>query len=219
MMLAGPLALAMLAGAATVRVARDLGRGRRPPSGAVVGVAALAVYAAGIRPRIRSWGASPEEARMPLPGDEFVPDSVMQTTRAVTIAAPPADVWPWLAQIGQERGGFYSYEWLENLAGCRMRNAEEIHPEWQHRDPGEAILLHPAARLEVNLFEPGRAFGIEGWGVFVLEPIGRGHTRLLVRGRCPRRLAMAAYSILLEIPHFLMERKMLLGIRERAERR
>lgn len=67
---------------------------------------------------------------MLLPGDELVEDPGIQTTRALTIDAAVRDVWPWLAQIGQDRGGFYSYEWLENLAGCRMRNAWRIHPEW-----------------------------------------------------------------------------------------
>lgn len=218
-MLGGPAALAALATASTASAAHSLARGRRPPAAAALGTAALAVYMVAIRPRLRNWGATSEEARMPLPGDEIVPDPGLQTTHAVTIAAPIAGVWPWLAQIGQDRGGFYSYEWLENLAGCEMRNAEEIHPEWQHRELGETILLHPAAGLKVTLFEPDRALGIEGWGVFVLEPSGEQRTRLLARGRIPRRATPMAYAALLEIPHFLMERRMLLGIRERAERR
>ena len=218
-MLGAPVALAALAGASVASLVRRVALGRRPAAPAVLGAGALAVYVLAIRPRIRNWGATPEETRMPLPGDELEPDPGMQTTRAVTIAAPVDDVWPWLAQIGQERGGFYSYEWLENLAGCEMRNAGEIHPEWQRREAGEKIMLHPAAALEVTLFEPGRVFGIEGWGVFVLEPVGEGDTRFLARGRIPRRPAAMAYAALLEIPHFLMERRMLLGIKQRAEGR
>ncbi len=218
-MLGGPIALTVLAGGSVLKSMRRLLRGRPPGPFAALGTGALLVYVLAVRPRIRNWGARPEEIRMPLPGDQLEPDPVMQTTRAVTIAAPVEEVWPWLAQLGQERGGFYSYEWLENLAGCEMRNAEEIHPEWQHREVGETIMLHPAAGLEVTLFEPGRVFGIEGWGAFVLEPEGEGRTRLLARGRAPREPLKMAYATLLEIPHFVMERRMLLGIKERAERR
>jgi len=79
---------------------------------------------------MRSWRATPAETKRALPGDELVPEPRIQITHAVTIAAPVERVWPWLAQIGQDRGGFYSYEWLENLAGCEMRNADRVHPEW-----------------------------------------------------------------------------------------
>jgi hypothetical protein len=81
------------------------------------------------------------------------------------VEAPREAVWPWLAQIGQDRGGFYSNEWLENLAGCRMRNAERIHPEWQHREIGEKVMLHPLNGLPVKRFAPGREIGLEGWGL------------------------------------------------------
>jgi hypothetical protein len=142
----------------------------------------------------------------------------VQTTRAITVDAPVDEVWLWLAQIGQERGGFYSYEWLENLAGCEMRNADRIHPEWQDREIGETVLLHPAAGLKVTRFEPPRLFALENWGCWVVEPIDGDRTRLIVRGRTPRGVARLAYSVLLlEIPHFIMERKMLLGIKARAE--
>jgi uncharacterized protein YndB with AHSA1/START domain len=218
-MLGAPVVLATLAGASVLETVRRALRGRPPGPLAALGTGALIAYAVAIRPRLRNWGARPHETRMALPGDELEPDPGMQTTRAVTISAPPGDVWSWLAQLGQERGGFYSYEWLENLAGCEMRNADEIHPEWQHREVGESIMLHPAASLKMTLFEPERAFGIENWGAFVLEPEGDGRTRLLARGRAPREPLKMAYATLLEIPHFVMERRMLLGIKERAERR
>ncbi|MGZ8665512.1 MAG: hypothetical protein ACXWZM_00210 [Solirubrobacterales bacterium] len=218
-MLGGPVALVVVAGVSVRKTLRRVQRGRPPSPAAALGAAGLLAYVLVLRPRIRNWGARPHETRMALPGDELEPDPGMQTTRAVTISAPPGDVWPWLAQLGQERGGFYSYEWLENLAGCRMRNADEIHPEWQHREVGESIMLHPAAGLKMTLFEPERAFGIENWGAFVLEPEGDGRTRLLARGRAPHEPLKMAYATLLEIPHFVMERRMLLGIKERAERR
>ena len=92
----------------------------------------------------------------------------------MTIEAPPEAVWPWLAQLGQDRAGFYSYEWLENLAGCDMHNADEIHPEWQEREPGDTVYLHPLNGLPVARFEPGRVLALEDWGAFVLEPHGPG---------------------------------------------
>ena len=153
-----------------------------------------------------------------LPGDDVVPDPALQTTRAVTVDAPVEEVWPWLAQIGQDRGGFYSYQWLENLAGCEMRNAEQIHPDWQHRDIGETVLLHPATGLEVARFEPERSYAFAGGWYFALAPIGERRTRLFARGRIPRGRFRVAYAALLEMPHFIMERKMLLGIKARAER-
>ena len=152
-----------------------------------------------------------------MPGDELVPDPP-SSPRARSRSRRRAEaVWPWLAQIGQDRAGFYSYEWLENLAGCQMHNADEIHPEWQRRELGETVYLHPLNGLPVTRFEPGRVLALEGWGAFVLEPHGPGDTRLIARGRTPRGLGALANALLMEIPHFVMERKMLLGIKERAE--
>jgi hypothetical protein len=120
-------------------------------------------------------------------------------------------------ESGQDRGGLYSYEWLENLAGCEMKNADRLHTKWQHRELGETVHLHPAGGLRVSVFEPGRALGLEGWGTFALEPLGRDRTRLIARGGVPRGIGAVAYGMLMEIPHFLMERRMLLGIKQRAE--
>jgi hypothetical protein len=176
-------------------------------------------YALVVRPWHLRWGATDEETGKPLPGDELVPNPAIESTRSITVDAPVEEVWPWLAQIGQDRGGFYSYEWLENLAGCRMRNADRIHPEWQHREVGERVFLHPAFGLKVTSFEPGRAIVLEGWGPFVVEPIDEKSTRVIIRSRVPRRLGVLLYYLLtFEIPHFVMERRMLLGIKERAER-
>jgi len=176
------------------------------------------MYALVIRPWYLRWGATEEEVRKALPGDELMPDPVIESTRAITIHAPVEEVWPWLAQIGQDRGGFYSYEWLENLAGCKMRNAERIYPEWQHREIGETVRLHPAVGLKVTVFEPGRAIVLEGWGPFVVEPIDEKSTRVILRSRVPRGWVALYYLLTVEIPHFIMERRMLKGIKERAER-
>ena len=215
-MLGGSIALAAAAAASIAAVARAACFAR-PPSLALLGTAATALYMFAIRPWHLRWGTEPEDEQRQLPGDELLPEDGTQILHAVTIDAPVEEVWPWLAQLGQDRGGFYSYEWLENLAGCQMRNADRIHPEWQHRELGETVHLHPAGGLRVSVFEPGRALGLEGWGTFALEPVGRGRTRLIARGGAPRGAGAVSYAVLMEIPHFLMERRMLLGIKERAE--
>jgi len=184
----------------------------------LVGATAALGYQLVAKPWMRSWGATPAETKRALPGDELVPGPRIQITHAVTIAAPVERVWPWLAQIGQDRGGFYSYEWLENLAGCEMRNADRVHPEWQERQVGEPVPLHPATPgLPVTIFEPGQVIGLEGWGIFLVEPAGDGATRLIARGRIPGGLSFIGYEALLDIPHFVMQRKMLLEIKARAE--
>ncbi|MGZ3602035.1 MAG: SRPBCC family protein [Ktedonobacterales bacterium] len=195
------------------RLARQL----RPLVG--LGTALAVAYPTVIRPWMLRWGATAAERRESLPGDALVPDPATTSTLAITVDAPVIAVWPWLAQIGQDRAGFYSYEWLENLAGCRMRNADHIYPEWQHRHIGEVVKLHWAYGYPVAAFEPGRALVLAGcnWA-FVVEPLDEGHTRVLVRGRKARGWDAAYDVLLIELPHFLMERKMLIGLKRRAER-
>lgn len=217
-MLGGSIALAAAAAAGIAAVARAVLSLRRPPPLALLGAAVTALYGFVIRPWHLSWGAEPADEKRELPGDELLPEDGTRILHAVTIDAPVEEVWPWLAQLGQDRAGFYSYEWLENLAGCKMENADRIHPEWQHRQLGETVHLHPAGGLRVSVFEPGRAVGLAGWGTFVLVPVGASRTRLIARGGVPRGVAAASYAALMEIPHFLMERRMLLGIKKRAER-
>jgi hypothetical protein len=176
----GPSVVLDAAAATAVASVLRATRHHRQP-GRAVGLAAelVAGYLAIGRPLMLHWGANCEEVHKRLPGDETVPGPVVQSTRAVTIDAPVAAVWPWLAQLGQDRGGFYSYENLENLAGCQMHNADEIHPEWQQRRPGDTVYLHPRSGLRVTRFEPGRILALEHWGAFVLEPRGRDCTRLM----------------------------------------
>ncbi len=170
-----------------------------------------------IRPWMLRWGATDEERHKALPGDELVPNPVTVSTRAITVQAPVDAVWPWLAQIGQDRGGFYSYEWLENLAGCKMNNADRIHPEWQQRAIGDVVKLHWALGNKVASFEPNRAIVLENWGAFVVEPLDDQHTRVILRSRTARAWSALYEVLLIELPHFLMERKMLLGLKKRAE--
>ncbi|HET6891535.1 MAG TPA: SRPBCC family protein [Pyrinomonadaceae bacterium] len=192
---------------------------------AVGGAAALAAYALFIRPWHLKWGATDKELRLQLPGDELVENPRLNATHAITINAPLKDVWPWLVQIGQKRGGFYSYTWLENLVGCDMRNADQIVPEWQNLKVGDEVWLHPKAPpLKVLAVEAGCYIVLENSWTFFLRPIDDHTTRLIIRGRGdfnPDLKSSLLNFILLrgifEPAHFIMERKMMLGIKERAE--
>jgi hypothetical protein len=212
-MVGGPMVLGAAVTASIASVARSFARGRLPRPAPALAALAVAGYVAGMRPWHLAWGATPDEV---AEGDA---EGCGRSTRGVTIDAPAEEVWPWVAQLGQDRGGFYSYEWLENLAGCRMRNADRIHPEWQHREIGETVYLHPSGGLKVTRFEPGRALGLRGWGTIVVEPLDERRTRLVVHGSGKRGLELLYGVALIELPHFVMERRMLLGIKERAEAR
>jgi hypothetical protein len=205
---------------------------------------AAAGYAFYLRPRFLSWGTTPEELQKALPGDEFVPHPRYISTRAVTINARPEDVWPWLVQMGQGRGGLYSYSWLENVVGSDLHNAERILPEYQRLKVGDVVRLTPPERYNLSLvvavIEPARALVLrtpappdgdrskaleagypDGTWAFILEPVGERATRLIVRWRSdykPTLLGLLVNQFGLEPVHFAMERKMLLGIKERAER-
>jgi hypothetical protein len=143
-------------------------------------------------------------------------------------------VWPWLAQIGYGRGGFYSYDGLENLFVRLLRgtpgyrSVEAILPEHQHLRPGDFIPAGPPDMLGGRLaavagwtvlaVEPNRALVLEGWGAFVLEPRGARATRLIVRSRGAGAWGRLAHYLFWEAAHFVMERRMLLGVKRRAER-
>jgi hypothetical protein len=214
----GQLAVVAGLGGGVAEGLRDLATGRRARRPTVALILGAGLYLAVVEPWMRRWGSSAAERQADLPGDDLVTDAGLQIDHAVTIDASPERVWPWLAQIGQDRGGFYSYEWLENLAGCRMRNADRIHPEWQRREIGEEVMLHPLAPgMPVTIFDPPHALGLAGWGVFTLRADGAGRTRLLARGRIARGLPALTYRLTLAIPHFVMERRMLLGLKARAE--
>ena len=199
--------------------------------------AAVAAYVFLIRPWHLRWGTTEDELQETLPGDDVVPDPKHEATHAITINAPVADVWPWLVQIGQNKGGFYSYSLLENLVGCDIHNANRIVPEWQSLRAGDVLWLHPKAKpLPVLLVEPGQAIVIGGvaeelgddlskniragtWA-FVLKELDSNTTRLLVRIRWNRKPGVFDWIYnfgVLEPSHFVMERRMMLGIKSRAE--
>ena len=174
------------------------------------------LYAGLVRPWLQHWGSTPEERSRRLPGDgDTEPLSV--ATRAVTVRAPAEEVWRWLVQIGQDKAGFYSYDWLENLAGCRLHTATRVHPQWQDLHPGDALTLFPGVATRVNEVDPPRALVIEGWGAYLVEPDGDGCCRLLARSHVDRDPRALAYYAGLELPHAVMERRMLLGIKQQAE--
>jgi hypothetical protein len=187
--------------------------------------AVAATYAYLIRPWHLRWGATDEEVKEPLPGDEVVSNPRLEATHAITIDAPASDIWPWLAQMGQNRGGFYSYTWLENLVGCRMRNADQLMPKWQSLQVGDEVWLHPKAPpLKVLEIEPSRSIVLEKTWAFVLRPLDERTTRLIIRGHGDYNpdfknalLNFICWRVVFEPAHFIMERKMMLGIKERAE--
>jgi hypothetical protein len=205
-----------------------------------VGAVAFAAYWHWLRPWHLRWGATEAEVRRALPGDELVANPRLSATHAITIHAPVAEVWPWLAQIGQGRGGFYSYTWIENLLGCDIHNADRVHPEWQNLKAGDLILLHPKVPpIPAVIVDPGRVIVLHGdtrqeldsnlvkprdylattWG-FYLEPVDEHTTRLIERFRSdynPTPMNTFFNRVILEPGSFIMERKMLLGIKERAE--
>jgi hypothetical protein len=190
-------------------------------------IAALAIIG---RTRLLRWGATDEEIAALQPGDGLISDANVTATRAITIRRSPEVVWPWIAQIGQGRGGFYSYDFLENLVACDIHSADRVVPEWQQIDVGDEVRLAPAAGLKVAIVEPGRSLVLQGslpiartppfdstWA-FVLHEQPDGTTRLLSRERYGYRRWWALFVVEpTQAISFLMSRKMLLGIRDRAE--
>lgn len=176
----------------------------------------IVVYAAVVRPWHAGWGATPGEQRMALPGDSLAVNSPAMTTRAITINASPAVVWQWLVQIGQGRGGWYSYDWMENLFAAGMQNASAIDPALQTIAVGDSILFtQMGMHATVAAIVPQRSLVLDGGWTFYLEPAGENRTRLIVRYFCKDNPLY--YFTIFEPAHFLMESGMMLGIKARAE--
>lgn len=203
---------------------------------------AATVYTFIVRPRILRWGATEDEVRASLPGDWLVPHPKLDATLAVMVNATPAQIWPWIVQIGCNRAGWYSYDKLDNAG---IPSAERILPEFQKLAVGDRVPATPDGRLEfpVQVLEPGRALTLGGtmdprtgrdvdpadpnvaeyfnaaWTLALQEEAG-GRTRLLARLRAdakPRRYLPLLHGALLPA-FFIMQRRMLEGIKERAER-
>jgi hypothetical protein len=212
-------------------------------SGLVTAVTAFIVtYFFAIRPWHLRWGSTDEEVDMKLPGDDLIPNAKLKATHAITINAKQENIWPWLVQIGQGRGGFYSYDWIENTMGLNIHTAEKVLPEYQELKVGDLIPLSkdgfgfPVAILEspksmvlhgdTRLPGPGNApvmkpgdYMAAVWG-FHLVPKANGHTRLVERifidwNENPFNTVF--YRVFLEPGSFIMEQKMLKGIKDRVE--
>ena len=193
---------------------------------------ATAAYILVARPRQLRWGATDEESEGPLPGDDLMENADLIATRAITIRASAEQVWPWIAQLGQGRGGFYSYDFLENLVGCDIHSADRIVPEWQDVVVGDEVRFAPAVGLAVASLEQARSLVLHGgvpignkappydftWA-FVLRDEPDQTTRLLVRERYAYTRPWARLIVKpTEVFSFVMSQKMLREIKERAER-
>jgi hypothetical protein len=202
----------------------------------LVGLAVTTIiYLLVLWPWMSSWGATGTEVEKTLPGDNLVPDPTLQSTKGLTVEAGPEEIYPWLLQIGVDRGGMYSYDWLENLFGLNVHSVDTIVPEYQNVQVGDFwrftpkdYILYPGPGLLVKELEPNTAvilcFGMENnpdgacidtWQ-FVLEPEADGTTRLLLRSRMAMEQELPIK--LTYFAQFIMERKMLLEIRRLAER-
>lgn len=201
--------------------------------GAALGVALIPAYVFIIRPRFVRWGAEPDEASTSLPGDDLVPKPRMESTRGITVNAPASRIWPWLVQIGQGRGGLYSYDWLENLIGCDIHSLDHIEPELQHLAPGDEIRMgregypfyrvasvEPERALVMQAGDPRTKEPASGSWTFVLQERPDGTTRLISRQRVdyvPGVATFLLWRVFTEPLSFVMEQRMLRTLKERAE--
>ena len=212
---------------------------RCAPSTPVVIAGAAGLAMVGLAVRYRQWGSTRAERTALLPGDELIADPGRRITFAVSIDATPEDVWPWLIQIGQDRGGMYSYDGVENLVGLDVHSAATIHPEWQDRAVGDrVVLMRPGwmgitegYSLPIAMIEPSRALVLRQqppehpWDAvwsFVLIPEGERGCRLLSRSLSARQPGPGGWlaALVTEWMHpmtMIMTRRMLLGVRDRAE--
>lgn len=197
-------------------------------------VAAGAVLAAGLgslayplffRRWCLTWGARPDEVSMKLPGDELLADAGIVSTRAITVDVSSAAIWPWLVQMGSRRGGVYTYDWIENLLGLNMHSAREILPQFQDLKAGDELPLGPGrAAMRVAVYDPEHTLTFQfadGTWVWIFALFAEdGKTRLISRNRIAAAGAPPARlfnMLVMEPGSLIMERKMLLGIKQRAE--
>ncbi|MDH3732971.1 MAG: hypothetical protein OEU54_05530 [Gemmatimonadota bacterium] len=212
-------------------------------AGVLAGAAGAAAYKKTVRPRLLSWGATDHELDRVWPSDRLLPDDVaFEATRAITVHAPAETVWRWVVQIGQDRAGFYSYDWIENLFGLDVDNVLEVVPEFQDRDEGDVVWMASPdrfggkARVIVGLLEPERTMALigpedadavargeeaeHGFWAFQVEPIDDEMCRLVMRTRSARNPGLgerAAQLLFWELADFIMERKMMKTIKTLAE--
>ena len=212
-------------------------------SKALVGLAAgaMIVYRTFVRPWQQRWGATSEEVNGPLLGDDLIAGPASQITRAITIAASPHAVWSWVIQLGADRGGFYSYDWLEDLFRLGIHSANDVVAEWQSRAAGDFVYGDAKGRggWYVMDVQPNRALVLQTADLKNARPATRSHrafmeftwafvlnegsnstTRLLVRERVAFRNGLSRFLVApVGLVSFVMTQKMMRGIKERAESR
>jgi hypothetical protein len=189
----------------------------------IIGVVAIVL----LMPRMDRWGASADEISASLPGDDLVPSPRIHYTRAISINASPEQIYPWIVQLGADRGGMYSYAWFEtNILRCKLVNADRIHEEWQNLKVGDKVKMCPDENMPpayvVARMDPGQAIvlghqdgdkWVEAWQ-FVLVPQEDGSTRLIIRSG---NAAEGWFWDIMRPGEFIMMRGMMQGIKERAE--
>jgi hypothetical protein len=197
----------------------------------------LAMMTPFLRRAREQWGLDARDAEREYPGDDLVPAPRWLWTHAVDIDAPASAVWPWVAQVGADRGGFYSYQWLENLAGCDIQNAETIHADWELIE-GDALVLHPRTP-PMRIVSVDRGHHVLAYGapdeaaraggapwaavswLFLVEPVDAGRCRFISRFRsaCSGEIAtwLAFGPLFGEPVGFAMDRRMLLGVKALSE--
>lgn len=189
------------------------------------------------------WGLSQKEANTTFPGDHLVPQPRSEFVHAIEINAPASFVWPWIAQIGQGKGGFYSYEALENMVGLKIYNADKILAEFQQPQIGDLISFGPKDAYPIVIYEPGKSMAIENWydlnknsvynqalespinylhlsWLWMVESIDENRSRFISRNRVdfsPSFKNNLMFGPLGEPIVFTMDRKMCYGIKRRAE--
>lgn len=188
----------------------------------LAGAGAVLGYLRWYRPWQLTWGATPDEVARALPGDDLVPRPVFDATRAITIEAPPQEVWPWLVQAGVGRAGWYSYDLLDNLG---RPSATQIDPRWQQLAVGDLVPMSPDGTQGIEVLAldapTSMVWGSPGtsW-VWQLDPIGSEATRLVtrIRSRPTGAPSSLAFGVLLELADVWMLRKMLRTVQLRAQR-
>ena len=212
--------------------------------GGVLGIftGAIVAYWVAVSPWHVKWGATDEDAASALPGDEQVQRPTFNSTRAITIRARPEHIWPWLVQMGQGRGGMYSYDVLENLLRPAARSVDRIVPELQNLNVGDVIGIEPGGSaytvvdirpneyllllsngaLRAGAGQAKQAPAGQSSWLFLLRPVDAEHTQLIVRWRARINIFQSirafALGLVIEPIQFVMERRMMLGIKERAEK-
>jgi hypothetical protein len=202
------------------------------------------LHALMVRPRMLTWGATPDEVAHVYPGDEIVPDAVGTSTMATTLPAPPPQVWAWLVQMGYDRAGWYSWDRLDRGG---IASAEHVVPEWQRLKEGQRLQATPTGEtwFTVARLEPHRTLVLSsdlalpsgrsltradalpsayagGIWAFHLRPTDDDGTRLVVRTRGtsrPRAITRPFDLLFGEPAHFIMQTRQFHNLRRRLQQR